>query len=53
MITTKQIKIKKVNDFSGQYIENILQKTEYDILRWAITDHDEEYYTLDISIVVN
>ena len=51
MITTKTVKVKIPDEFTSEYIENHLQNMGYDYLRWAITDYDEEYYTLDVAVV--
>ena len=51
MITSKEIKIKKLSEFSSQYINEELKKIGFDVLRWAITDVDEEFYTVNIAIV--
>ncbi len=51
MITTKTIKIKIPKEFTSEYIENELKSAGYDVLRWAITNYDEEFYTLDVAIV--
>ncbi len=52
MITTKEVKIKIPNDFTSEYIESNLSIMGYDVLKWAITGYDEEYYTLNISVVI-
>lgn len=51
MITSKEVKIKIVKDVTSEYIENELAKLGIDILHWAITDVDKEYFILNISIV--
>ncbi len=51
MITSKEIKIKKVEEFSAQYVNDELKKLGLDVLRWAITDIDDEFYTVNIAIV--
>ena len=52
MITTKEVKIKRQSDFTSEYIEFELKKMGLDTLRWAITDFDDEFYILDVAIVV-
>lgn len=51
MITSKEIKIKKLDEFSSQYINEELEKKNLDVLRWAVTDVDDEFYTVNIAIV--
>jgi len=52
MITSKEYKIKIPENFSPDYIESQLKNTNYDILSWAIVSFDDEYYYLNLSIVV-
>ena len=51
MITSKEIKIKIPQNLTSEYIENELRSRGMDVLRWAITDFDEEYYTLNLAVV--
>ena len=51
MITTKVIKIEKTNELTSEYIETELKKTGLDILRWVITDTDEDNYILSLAVV--
>ena len=51
MIVNEYIKIKKVDDLTSEYIESELSKQNLDILRWVITEIDEEFYHLTLSIV--
>ena len=51
MITSKEIKIKKLSEFSSQYINEELENMGFDVLRWAVTAVDDEFYTLNIAIV--
>ena len=51
MITSKEIKIRKIEEFSAQHVNDELKKLGLDVLRWAITDIDDEFYTVNISIV--
>ena len=53
MITTKEVKVKIHPECSSEYIEDELNKIGFDILRWAITDADEEFYTVNIAILQN
>lgn len=51
MITNQEIKIKTVDNLTSNYIEEQLNKLNLDILSWAIVSIDENYYTLNISVV--
>ena len=51
MITTKTVRIEIVENLSSGYIEEQLKMKGYDVLRWAITDYDNKFYTLDIAVV--
>ena len=51
MITTKEVKIKIPDELTSEYIETELKNMGLDVLRWAITDFDKEYYTLDLAVV--
>ncbi|MCD7779715.1 MAG: hypothetical protein LUH05_03470 [Candidatus Gastranaerophilales bacterium] len=51
MIKTKEFKVKIPKEFTSEYIENELKNSGLDVLRWAITDFDSEYYTLNLAIV--
>ncbi len=51
MITTKEFKVKIPKEFTSEYIETELKKAGFDVLRWAITDFDSEYYTLSLAVV--
>ena len=51
MITAKEVKIRKNTEFTSYYIENELKKLGFDVLRWAITAYDDEYYTVSIAVV--
>lgn len=51
MIINEYIKIKKVDDLTSEYIENELSQLNLDILRWVITEIDEEFYYLTLSVV--
>lgn len=53
MITTKEIKIKRNNEFSSEYIEQQLTMLGLDVLRWAVVDCNDETYTLSLAIVEN
>lgn len=53
MIINKETKIKIPEKFSAEYIEAELKKFDFDVLRWTITNHDEVYYTLNLSIVID
>ena len=51
MITTKEVRIKIPDELTSEYIETELKNMGFDVLRWAITDFDEKYYTLDLAVV--
>ena len=51
MIVNEFIKIKKVDDLTSEYIDKELSKLSLDVLRWVITEIDEEYYHLTLSVV--
>ena len=51
MIINEFVKIKKVEDLTSEYIDNELAKLSFDVLRWVITEIDNEYYYLTLSIV--
>ena len=51
MIVNEFIKIKKVESLTSEYIDNELSKLNLDVLRWVITDIDDEFYHLTLSIV--
>lgn len=51
MITTKTVKIKKTDNFESKYFEKELSKLGFDVLRWAITAFDGEYYTVNAAVV--
>ncbi len=53
MISSKDVKIKKTNDFTSEYIETELKKQGYDVLRWAITNYDDTDYIVNIAYVEN
>ena len=51
MIINKELKIKIVDNLTSNYIEDELKKFNLDILSWAIVDLNEDYYTLNVSVV--
>lgn len=51
MISTKEVKIKIPENLTDEYIENELKSMGLDVLRWAITNFDDEYYTLNLAVV--
>ena len=51
MITSKEIKIKKTEEFSSEYVNSQLKEQGFDVLRWALTDIDDEFYTVSIAVV--
>lgn len=51
MITNKEVKIKRCDELTSEYIETQLKMMDFDVLRWAITDVDDEFYTVNLAIV--
>ena len=51
MITTKEVKVKRCDELTSEYIEKHLSIMGLDVLRWAITALDDEFYTLSIAVV--
>lgn len=51
MIVNEFIKIKKIDELTSEYIDNELSKLNFDVLRWVITEIDDEFYHLTLSIV--
>lgn len=51
-VITKNIKIPKIENFDNEYIENYLAQSGYDVIRWAITDFDENEITVSASYIL-
>ncbi len=51
MITSKEIKIENIGEFSSEYVNSQLRQLGFDVLRWAITNVDDDFYTVNIAIV--
>jgi hypothetical protein len=51
MLITKEIKIKRINNITTQYIEAELNKLNLDVLSWVITNFDDNFLFLNISII--
>ncbi len=51
MIKTREVKVKMPEELTSKYIEDELKNMGLDVLRWAITDFDKEFYTLNLAIV--
>ena len=51
MIVNEFIKIKKVDDLTSDYIDMELSKLNLDVLRWVITEIDNDFYYLTLSII--
>ena len=51
MITTKEVKIEKNEDFTSEYVEEKLQSMGHDVLRWAITDFDDKHFVLSLAVL--
>ena len=50
MITSREIKIKIPDNLTSACIENELQSMGLDVLRWAIVNYDDKYYTINAAI---
>jgi len=50
-IKTSTIKIKKIENFDNDYIENTLKTNNYNFVRWAITAIDNSGITLTVSYI--
>ena len=53
MITTTIVKIKKNKELKSEYIESFFTTEGLDILRWAITDSDDDSFYLSIAMVID
>lgn len=51
MITTKTVKIDRVNNPTSEYIEGKLKQQGLDVLRWAITDYDEKSLIISVAVI--
>ena len=51
MITTKEVKIKRCDKLTSEYVETQLKNMGFDVLRWAITAYDDEFYILNLAVV--
>ena len=51
MIYTKEIKIKKIDNITSEYIDNELSKNYPDVLHWAIINEEPENFVLSVSII--
>ena len=51
MIITKEVKVKKTENISSEYIEFHLKQMGLNVLRWAIVKVDEEFYTLTLAVL--
>ncbi len=51
MILSKDVKIKRTEDFTSEYIKAELKKQGYDVLRWAVTDYNDTDYIVNIAYV--
>ena len=49
-IITKEIKIKKINNLTSQYIEEELANRDYNVLRWAIIGVEDNKLVVSASI---
>ncbi len=53
MITTKEVKVKIVEELTSEYIESELAKMGLDVLKWAITGYDKNFYTINAAVICN
>lgn len=51
MIITKETKIEITNDITSDHIENLLKLMNYDVLKWAITGVNDNFYILNIAVI--
>ena len=51
-IISENINLKNINEFSTEYIETELKKQNLDVVRWAITDVDKDFFTVSVSHVI-
>ncbi len=53
MIVSKNIKIKKTENFDNLYIEQELKKQGLNFVRWAVLAVDDESLTVSVSYIKN
>ena len=53
MIFSKEVKIKKNDEFLSEYIESELNKLQLDILSWAIVGYSDNEYIINIAVIQN
>ena len=51
MISSKDVKIKIPDNFTSEYIENELKNMGLDVIRWAVTGIDGDYYIVNTAAV--
>ena len=51
MITTEEIKIPITDNLTSEYIEEYLKNMDLDILRWAITKIENNFYIISTSYI--
>lgn len=51
MITTKELKIEKIVNPTSNYIEEELSRQKLNVLSWAITNYDEKFLYINVSII--
>ena len=51
-IISDNIKLKNNNTFSTEYIEQELRNKGFDIIRWAIVDIQNDFFTVAVSHVI-
>lgn len=51
MIKSKNVKIKKIENFDNLYVEQELKTLGLDIVRWAVIAVEEDYLTVSVSYI--
>lgn len=51
-IVSENIKIRNSKEVCTEFIEGELKKLNLDVVRWAIIDSDEDYFTVCVSHVI-
>ena len=51
MIKSKNVKIKKIENFDNLYVEQELKALGLDVVRWAVIDVDDDSLTVSVSYI--
>ena len=51
-IVSENILLNNIENVCTEYIEGELKKRNLDVIRWAIVDSDENYFTVCVSHVI-